>query len=278
MSSGMKDWKYYNHAMIPTTPPHETPDTSYIENGEIWKHPRKPLMAQWSSNFDCPEETDWWYIIKDEPFDVSSLKSKRRYEITKGNKFFEIHDINPCDYVDELFIVYREALTSYSQGKVKRLDKNHFANVVSSWKFYKIYGAFYKETGELCGYALLKKNGVYIDFTSLKTIPKFEKCGVNAALVSKILLDHTVFLSNGGYICDGSRNINHETAFQNYLEKYFKFRKAYCKLHIKYRPGVTFIINVAYFLRKVLLQFDKYHFIHLVNSVLKMEEISRNDA
>jgi len=218
MSSGMKDWKYYNHAMIPTTPPHETPDTSYIENGEIWKHPRKPLMAQWSSNFDCPEETDWWYIIKDEPFDVSS------------------------------------------------------------WKFYKIYGAFYKETGELCGYALLKKNGVYIDFTSLKTIPKFEKCGVNAALVSKILLDHTVFLSNGGYICDGSRNINHETAFQNYLEKYFKFRKAYCKLHIKYRPGVTFIINVAYFLRKVLLQFDKYHFIHLVNSVLKMEEISRNDA
>ena len=37
------------------------------------------------------------------------------------------------------------------------------------------------------------------------------------------------------YICDGERNILHETSFQNYLEKYFGFRKAYCKLNLKYR-------------------------------------------
>lgn len=32
----IKDWKYYNHAAIPTTPPHEIPDLSPIEDGTIW--------------------------------------------------------------------------------------------------------------------------------------------------------------------------------------------------------------------------------------------------
>jgi len=32
----MEEWKYYIHAMIPTTPPHISPDTSSITNGNIW--------------------------------------------------------------------------------------------------------------------------------------------------------------------------------------------------------------------------------------------------
>lgn len=31
------DWKYYNHAAIPTTAPHETPDMAPIVDGSIWK-------------------------------------------------------------------------------------------------------------------------------------------------------------------------------------------------------------------------------------------------
>lgn len=30
-------WKYYNHAVIPTTASHEVPDLTPIRNGEIWK-------------------------------------------------------------------------------------------------------------------------------------------------------------------------------------------------------------------------------------------------
>lgn len=30
-------WKYYNHAAIPTTAPHEIPDISPITDGSIWK-------------------------------------------------------------------------------------------------------------------------------------------------------------------------------------------------------------------------------------------------
>lgn len=30
-------WKYYNHAAIPTTAPHEKPNMEPIDNGYIWK-------------------------------------------------------------------------------------------------------------------------------------------------------------------------------------------------------------------------------------------------
>ncbi|WP_287725648.1 hypothetical protein [Anaerostipes sp.] len=33
----IEEWKYYNHAAIPTTAPHEMPDLRAIENGDVWK-------------------------------------------------------------------------------------------------------------------------------------------------------------------------------------------------------------------------------------------------
>jgi hypothetical protein len=65
-------WKYYNHAMIPTTAPHEIPDLTPIKSGSIWNRLREgmPLLARWTSDFDCGYETEWWYCIKDSPFDI----------------------------------------------------------------------------------------------------------------------------------------------------------------------------------------------------------------
>ncbi len=32
----IEGWKYYNHAMMPTTIPKEMPDMHPLESGEIW--------------------------------------------------------------------------------------------------------------------------------------------------------------------------------------------------------------------------------------------------
>lgn len=82
-------------------------------------------------------------------------------------------------------------------------------------------------------------------------------------------------LKNGKYICDGTRNISHETKFQDYLEKYFNFRKAYCKLNIKYRPVIKPIVKLLFVFRKTLKKLDNNSLVHNINGVLKMEEIIR---
>ena len=139
----MKNWKYYNHAAIPVT----------------------ALLARWTTEFDCGYETNWWYVVKDNPFDINALKSKRRYEINKGIKNFNVKEIEPMNYAD----------------------------------------------------------------------------------------------------------------FQDYLEKYFGFRKAYCKLHIVYNPKAKWIIMLMFPIRRFLMKLDGIGKVHQINSVLRMEEIVREN-
>lgn len=272
-------WRYYNHAAIPLIPPNEEPDTSSVENGKIWKicEGGTPLLARWTTEFDSRKETNWWYVIKDEPFDMMSLKSKRRYEINKGIKNFDVRLINPNEFKEELYSIQVAAFSAYPEKYRPKVDKNTFINSIQNWEKYIVFGAFYRDTNELAGYAfLLQESDNFISFLVLKTKPEYEKYAINAALVYTILSHFHVFLEHGGMICDGSRSINHETNFQDYLEKYFSFRKAYCKLHVVYNPRIKWMIKLLYPLRRILQKFDGIGMIHQVNSVLRMEELVRS--
>ena len=276
----IEGWKYYNHAAVPTCPPHETPDVSPVETGDIWKMDGKPLLARWTTDFDCGYETNWWYVIKDTPFDMGELKAKRRYEINKGNKNFHVKEINPQEWVEDIYAVAMAAYATYPKSYRPNVSQDQFVSNVLSWNFYKVYGALSVDDDALCGYACLNKrnlDGNCINFTFMKAIPDKERFGLNAAMVNKILADHKDFLNAGGYICDGARSINHETAFQDYLEKYFGFRKAYCKLHIKYNPKIKPLLKMVYPFRSILRGLDQIKIVHQINSVIKMEELVRKN-
>lgn len=114
----------------------------------------------------------------------------------------------------------------------------------------------------------------YVELQVQRVNPEFEKFQINAALVHYLLEDHKEKLAQDSfYILDGARSINHETAFQDYLEKYFGFRKAYCKLHIAYNPKIKWLVKLLYPLRRLLLKLDSVGIIHKINAVMKMEEI-----
>ena len=274
----MTDWKYYNHAVIPSVTPHENPDVFSIEDGSIWKSFEKtPLLARWTTEFDCGYETNWWYVIKDTVFDISELKAKRRYEINKGTKNFRVVKIAPSDYKEDLYNIQVAAFSAYPEKYRPTVDKDAFLSAVESWgENYTTFASFHFETGEMTGYALLsEKNPRCVGFNVLKSKPEYERLSVNAAIVAEVLNYYNDFLSNGGYICDGERSINHETAFQDYLEKYFGFRKAYCKLHIKYNPRIQWLFKMLFPFRKILNKFDFIGIIHKINAVIKMEEVVR---
>ena len=239
-------WKYYSHAAIPTTPPHEPVNLEPINNGNIWKcGGGTTLIARWHTEWDCGYETNWWYCIKDTPFHIDELKSKRRYEINKGRKNFIVTIINPNDYLEEIFIVATQAFSVYPEKYRPNLNKSQFFDEIrTKWKGYTVFGAFNSEA-VLSGYACCLDHETYSDFTILKANPKEEKLAINAALVYSICEYYREKLETGNfYICDGARSIRHQTHFQDYLEKYFGFRKSYCHLHIKYRMPVLVAIRI----------------------------------
>ena len=172
-----------------------------------------PILARWTTDFDCQYETNWWYVIKDEAFDISSLKAKRRYEINKGKKNFVIKKIIATDYADDLFNVTREAYLSWPKKYRPSINESSFKKSLSEWKSAIIYGAFDIDNN-LSGYAYLTDNTSYLEFNMLRVIPKNEKKGINAAIIAKILEDNNEKLEGGWYINDGARSIRHETAFQ----------------------------------------------------------------
>lgn len=274
----MQGWKYYNHAAVPIAAPHEEVDTTPVINGDIWKMTERPLLARWTSDFDTATETNWWYVVKDSPFDISALNAKRRYEINKGKKNFSVREFDPQNHKEEIFDIQIAAYSAYPAKYRPTIDKKTLFEDIDDWGPLVAIGAFSRESDRMCGYALLYENGTRcMEFAVLKADPAFEKQAVNAALVEGVLKNHEDFLTNGGYICDGSRNINHETAFQDYLEKYFMFRKAFCKLHLAYAPKVRILLRLLYPFSKLLLRFDGMGIIHKLNSILKMEEIVRRD-
>lgn len=274
----VKGWRLYNHAAIPSIPPHENPDIRPIENKSIWRlgSSGEPLFARWTTEFDCGYETNWWYVIKDEPFDIKTLKSKKRYRVNKGVKNFEVRRIQANEYKEELYHISVEAYKTYPKKYRPSINHVEFISSIEKWK-YIVYGAFYRETNELCGYTLLENFDSYISLSVVKVNPKYENHEINAALIYQILNDYQDFFLAGGYICDGSRNISHETGYQDYLEKVFHFKKAYCNLHIVYNPNIKWIVKMIYPFRKVFLKLDNIRLIHQINSILKMEAVVRNE-
>lgn len=272
----MSGWKYYNHALIPTTEPHEEVNLSGFNDRSNWKIGGHPLFARWTSDFDCGYETNWWYVIKDTPFDITSLKSKRRYEINKGKKNFEVKRIVPTDYPDQLLTIQIQAFSSWPEKYRPTVNTDQFKRDIKNWNTYKVYGAFHRESGTLCAYALLKEYSGHLSFNVLRAIPEFEKFGLNAAIVAKIVEDYNAKLSYGFYINDGERTIRHETAFQDYLEKYFGFRKAYCHLHIKYRFPMGILVGLLYPFRSRISKDSRIG--SLVSAALRLEEIRRENV
>lgn len=275
-----KRWHFYNYCMLSDAFPHETVDVTKVKNGQLWKENKKALFARWVSDFDCEETTSWWYVITKEPFDISKLKAKRRYIVVKGRDNFDVRRIDPKDYVDELYQVYTDSMEGYAVEHRRNRSYEDFERSMlglsADAQIQYVYAAFFRETNELCGYVHVPVHKEWAALSALKTKPRFEKFQINAALVYYVLEDLKDRMDGNYYIADGERNILHQTRFQDYLEKYFMFRKAYCHLNIQYRPIFKPLVYILYPFRKMLKKADKNAFIHKINGVLLMEEIRRS--
>lgn len=116
----------------------------------------------------------------------------------------------------------------------------------------------------------------YIELQSQKALPEYEKFQVNAALVYTVLEAYKDDLCNRKYICDGARSIVHKTSFQSYLEKYFGFRKAFCKLHLIFNPKIRWLIRALYPFRRIVKKIEGIGLFHKLSALLQMEEVVRS--
>lgn len=273
-------FKYYQYSYVAS--PSEFPVKESLTFNQIHKAyicentpPPHVYFATYVSEFDCLENTSWWFTIKDSEYNVSFLSAKKRYEITKARKFCRTEKIDTDDYIDEIIECYIESFSGYPElYRPKNFDRcalrNQFIRVIYSTHC-RLYGTFFRENNKLIGFNYVEKQGDFVRLISQKTIPSYEKYNSNAALLDCLLEDWNDELRNGTIvITNGSRSIKHQTNFNEYLEKYFGFRKAYSKLQIVYRFPLNLLIPCLKPFIKLFEKSNRY-FCYNIFCVLKMD-------
>ena len=271
----IKGWKYYNHAVVPTCAPHETPDLAPISDERIWSlgGGKNVLFARFVTDFDCNEETPFWYVVKDGPFVFEALDKKYQKNVKRALDRCEARRINQREYVEDIWRVYSAAYEKYETAD-NEVSKEEFVAALQE-DTDEYWGAFNRETGEMAGWMSCQNYGSCTETKKAKYHPDLQSYCRPSDVLHYAVLNHYLNELHQWYVTSGTRNINHKTNVQEYKIKNWNFRKAYCILHEEYRPGVRLAVGVRYPLRQVLMRFDGITKIHQLNALLMLEKLAR---
>ena len=266
----MNNWQKYNLGLI-FKPPHiEVKDEIRKIKSRISLF-RGILFARWTSNFDLNQETDFWYIIKDSFGGFEELSSNTRSKVRRGLKKFDVELISKSLLKDLGYRVYESAFKRY-QTHMTPLNKNQFQNELenqdSSWEY---WGVFDKKTSELVAYSQNQILDKSCDYSRIKLNPNFLRFYPSYAIFYK-MNEYYLAEKKFKYVNDGARSISHETNIQTFLEQKFKFRKAYCKLHLEYSLILKLFLNIVTPFEQIF-DFLKLNLFKKVSVLIKQEKI-----
>lgn len=215
------------------------------EEKALFQKHKKALLLRYTTDFDQTRTQNWFFCLKDTPYDFEGLKSKRKNVVRKGIQNFTIRQIKLSNYVEAFWTLTNDAYQGYENPNViTREAAMKKAVAIDAREDYFVLGAFCNDDGVLAGYVWCHVNGNWITISEQKAIRAYENRGVNAALCHSLCT-----LYNEKYahciLCDGERNVLHKTAFQDYLIKYFGFRYAYCRLRVVLNPRYAIWIRLA---------------------------------
>lgn len=148
-------------------------------------------------------ETDWWYCIKDTPYDIDALNAKKRYEIVKARRNFRIEKVDPTAYIDEMFAVLEAAHAAYPakyrpQTTYESFSKEYIHQGGVEWVVAFCNNEQDALFGKICGYTIIKRQENVLSLVEQKSIPEMQKYGLNAALIDFILLENNPLILRGG--------------------------------------------------------------------------------
>lgn len=272
-----KRWKKYQGALLWNgNPAKETPTEK--EAQEAVKE-SGAMFARWTSDWDCGTPTEWWWCIKDTFTPLNEFSAKQRYRINKGLKNCDVRRLPPdsiADYVEGIYQVAEEAFADYPAAYRPTLHKTEFEKwLLTVVQNQDIWICIEKTTGKTIGYAICEIEYGFAKLQQVKVPTKKLNTEANAAIVYR-LQEYYLQEQHLDYICDGERNIKHQTQYQDYLARVLKFRYAYCRLNIVYSHKMRFAVNFLYpFMGGVYLLSKVNAFLYNVYCVLRMERIRR---
>ena len=227
-------YRKYQYGLIYKGAAHTERELTGIEARQLLKT-YNALFVRNVFDWDCQEETCFWYVIQDAPIGIEFLHGKCRNQVRRSYKTlqFRMLDVNRGG-TDELYEVYNSSFTRYKVQTSNPMGKDEFAlHIKGISKVADFWGAFDNETHKLIAYAEVVIQGNAAKYTALKAIPEdmnrtYPFYGLLFEM-NRYYIEEKRFL----YVTDGARSITEHSNIQTFLEK-FNFRRAYCHFRVTY--------------------------------------------
>lgn len=265
-------WKYYHGALLPQVAPHIKIELTDKEAKELLKL-SNAYFLRYVSDWDREEQSQFWYVIKDSFGRLEELSSNTRSKIRRGLKHCSVKKVTQEVIANEGYEVYRQAFKNYNTY-IEPTDRETFVQDILGFRKCDFWAVYKKNEDKMIAYSqnFIEENSV--NYSTIKFHPEYLKLYPSYALfftMNQYCLENKNFL----YVNDGARSISHDTNIQIFLIDKFKFRKAYCRLHIVYRWDIGLAVKVLYLFRSFMPKINSKIF-NKISVLLKQEEIRRS--
>lgn len=240
--AGGVPWRRYKGVLRPLSLPHIEPKLERKAIKQLLRE-SKCAFAMWTYEFDS-SKSEWWWIIAEKPYVFERLPSKARYNIRHGLKNSKVEMISGKILADIGYDCYQSAMRRHTQTEA--LDEAEFRRRMPDWDAdgaHEIWGVFVG--GRLAGFAVYLVIDKVVNQLDAIFDPSYFRNHSSHALIHTIT-DYYLNQRNSLYITTGMRSISHETEFEDFVIKNFGYRKAYCKLGLKYASPVRVLSRLIY--------------------------------
>lgn len=246
----MNDFYLYRNAWISV--PHYDKRLTDCQCDELLR--QGGWLVRNTYNFDQKEPSDFWYIIKDSFGGMAEHTSNERRKIRKALKSYDYKIVDKQHIANKGLGIIKSSLDHYPV-KDRSIDNSIFKKMLDGWneENHDFWGAFDKANGRLMGFIVVRlyDNACFYDLVMVH--PDFKH---NATYpyygFFYSLNEYYLGEKKYRYVTDGSRSITEHSNIQPFLEQNFKFRKAYCKLNLRYKWWFGIIVKILYPFRSII--------------------------
>lgn len=264
----MNDFYLYRKAWRFDGAPHEEPQLEKKQCQALLR--QGGLMVRNTYDFDCPQETHFWNLIKDQFGGLEELSGNTRNRVKKS---LEALDFQLIDFELVQKSGYPILKATFEDYAVVDRPMNHqvFEDYLKHCqsKDYEYWGVFDRTNGQFIGFCANRLWPEAVEYGVIGILPEYKR--------NKTFPYYGLFYSMNRYyleekqlryITDGSRSITHHSNIQEFLVEKFNFRKSYCKIKVYYKWWMRLIVNTLFPFKGIITN-------QSIKSVLNMEAMTR---
>ena len=218
-------------------------------------------------NFDSPEKTSFWYVIKDHFGGTEELSSKMRNQVKRCFRTMRVEQISPEKLLEEGYEVYRKGIEG-ENGCEKILSREEFEQRITLGDENEFWGVYEQEGNHLVAFCTVSVTDDKAEYRLLKAIPEYQQQYAYYGLLYEM---NRQYLKERGfkYVSNGARSIMKGSSIQPLLINKLRFRRVYCQLEMHYVWWLRLAVHI-------LLPFRRLFPHGRIRALLDQESMTRS--